>query len=71
MEVLTMALRKPIKRAPDAFTFDGDHRVLAYVGPGPANLEAAITDMDPFNDEIYWPLRNVIDYLGRMGVGCE
>lgn len=31
-------------------------------------LPVAAGILDPFNDETYWPLRNVIPYLGRMGV---
>ena len=29
-------------------------------------MEGAYQALDPFNDATYWPLRNVIPYLGRM-----
>lgn len=35
---------------------------------GRSNMAYAIEAYDPFNDRTYWPLRNVIPYLGRMGV---
>lgn len=31
-------------------------------------MVGAIEALDPFNDATYWPLRNVIPYLSRMGV---
>lgn len=31
-------------------------------------MAMAIETLDRFNHETYWPLRNVIPYLGRMGV---
>lgn len=36
-------------------------------------MEGAIEALDPFNSATYWPLRNVVPYLGRMGrdgMGC-
>jgi hypothetical protein len=35
---------------------------------GCTTMAHAIERYDPFNAEAYWPLRNVIPYLGRMGV---
>lgn len=35
---------------------------------GRSNMAYAIEAYDPFNDQTYWPLRNVIPYLGRMGL---
>lgn len=32
------------------------------------SMERAVEALDPFNGETYWPLRNVVPYLGRMGV---
>jgi hypothetical protein len=62
MEVLTMREPKGVKvRIIDA---DGETK---WTGPH-QTMAQTIQAMDRFNDEIYWPLRNVIDYLGRMGV---
>lgn len=36
-------------------------------GPYPT-MEGAIEAHDPFNGAVYWPLRNVIPYLGRIGL---
>lgn len=35
-------------------------------GPYPT-MEGAIEALDPFNGAIYWPLRSVWAYLGRVG----
>lgn len=32
-------------------------------------MEGAIDQLDPFQAHVHWPLHNVGDYLGRMGVG--